>query len=99
MAEGLPPEELPPAERPPLGWAWSVLLAAIILMLVLTVMRQLRLAGVILGGTLALLALARGGLPSSAMGALAVRSKTADVLLYGATAAALLVVSLSLRIP
>ncbi len=82
-----------------LGRPWQFLVLGLSAMAVLVVLGQIRLAGLVLGASLTILALLRAIVPSSAMGALAVRSRTTDVVLLGATAAAVLTIALTLRIP
>lgn len=88
-----------PNPAPGLGRAWLLLAAGVTLSVLAVIAGHVRAAGYLLGGTLLAVALLRALLPGPAVGAVAVRSRTIDVLALLTAAGAAIVLATTLRLP
>ncbi|MBD2758925.1 DUF3017 domain-containing protein [Yimella sp. cx-573] len=84
---------------PPLGAAWWLLVACTFVSLAVAVGGSLRLGGYLLAATAGLGAALRLVLPESLAGALVVRSRSKDFLIYAVLAGCLFTVFAVLKLP
>jgi hypothetical protein len=87
-------ETVTPALRGP----WLVLVVGVGVGVAAVVAGQTRIAGYLIAGSLATIAVLRALLPTAAVGAIAVRSRTTDVLLLMLAAGAMATLTATLRL-